>query len=102
MLSGTRYFSKLDLAKAYYHVIFAADSRPLTATCTPWGVFQHSRLPMGLKDSAAVFQQCVEHALAGISGCIVCIDDILVFASSTAEHDSTLSTGASTESRFSA
>ena len=90
MLSGARYFSKLDLAKAYYHVILAAESRPLTATCTPWGVFQYRRLPMGLKDSAAVFQQCVERALAGVSGCIVYIDDILVFASSAAEHDSVL------------
>ena len=42
---------------------------------------------MELKDSAAACQKCVEHALAGISGCIVYIDDILVFASYAAEHD---------------
>ena len=44
---------------------------------------------MGLKDLATVFEHCVERVLAGISGCIVYIDDILVFAV-TSEHDSTL------------
>ena len=45
---------------------------------------------MGLKDAAAVFQRCVDHALNGIPGCIVYLDDILVFAVSQSEHDNIL------------
>ena len=90
LIAGAAVFTKLDLAKAYYHIQVAEASRPLTATLTPWGVFQYRRLPMGLKDAAAVFQRCVDRALNGIPGCIVYLDDILVFAVSQTEHDTIL------------
>ena len=90
-LTGAKFFSRLDLTKAYYHIQLSAASRPLTATITPWGLYQYCRLPMGLKDSAAIFQRCVEQALSGIVRCVTYIDDILVFGESREEHDSTLS-----------
>ena len=81
----------LDLTKTYFHILLAETSRPLTATITPWGLYQYCRL-MGLTDSAAVFQRCVDRALAGIPGCIVYVDDVLIFSDSQAGHDATLRT----------
>ena len=90
LLAGSKIFSRLDLAKAYYHIQLSEASRPLTATITPWGLYQYQRLPMGLKDSSAVFQRCVEKALADIPGCVIYIDDILIHAPSQQQHDDVL------------
>ena len=89
-LSGAKIYSKLDLKKAYYHVELDPESRPLTATITHAGLFQYTRLPMGLKDSASVFQQLVAHTLADCEGTIAYVDDILVFGSSQEQHDARL------------
>ena len=42
---------------------------------------------MGLTVAASVFQCIVSHTLAYINGCIVYLDDILVFAPTIQEHD---------------
>ncbi len=89
-ISGARVFSKIDLTKAYYHVGLAEESRPLTSTLTPKGLYQYRRLPMGLKDSAAAFQRRVAQTLHDCSGTIVYIDDILVFGRTKMEHDERL------------
>ncbi len=89
-LKGARIFSKLDLKKAFFHIKLAEASRPLTATLTHQGIFQYRRLPMGLKEAPSVCQQLVSHTLAGIAGCIVYMDDILVFGATRQEHDDRL------------
>ena len=45
---------------------------------------------MGLKDSAAAFQRCVETALKGVSNVVAYIDDILVYGRTQREHDEAL------------
>ncbi|MCP3665794.1 MAG: RNA-directed DNA polymerase, partial [Gammaproteobacteria bacterium] len=66
-----------------------SDSRPLTTTITHQGLFQYTRLPMGLKESAATMQRLVDQTLADCKGCERC-DDILVYGRNQAEHDSNL------------
>ena len=73
LLAGAKFFSRLDLTKAYYYIQLSEASRPLTATITPWGLYQYCRLPMGLKDSADGFQRCVEQTLSGVVGCVTYI-----------------------------
>lgn len=48
-LSGSIYFSQLDLSSAYYQVSLHPDSRKFTAFCS--GQYQMARMPMGLKTS---------------------------------------------------
>ena len=89
-LRGARFFSKLDLEKAYYHIALDDESKALTATITPLGLMCYNRLPMGLKDSAAVFQRLVSKALADCPNTIVYVDDIVVHAETKEAHDSAL------------
>ena len=86
-LTGSTIFSKLDLKKGYFHIELSPESRALTATITPSGLYQYTKLPMGLKDSASVFQKMVSNTLANCEGCICYIDDILIHASTVEEHD---------------
>ena len=89
-MRGAQVFSKLDLRKGYYHILLHEDSRALTTTATPLGLRMYCHLPMGLKDSASVFQRFVSQALADLPGVVVYIDDIIVFGKDQATHDHNL------------
>ncbi len=54
------------------------------------GPRQHVKLPLGLKDSGAIFQKAIHQALAVCPGVIPYIDDILVSGQSKKEHDRNL------------
>jgi len=41
-------FSVLDLNSAYYQIPLAANSRGVTAFCTPFGLYEFNKLPMGI------------------------------------------------------
>ncbi|GKT34345.1 hypothetical protein ADUPG1_007713 [Aduncisulcus paluster] len=88
-LSGQSIFAALDLKSGYYNIEVEESSRPLTAFTTPWGLFEWSRMPFGLKTAPAHFQRCLNEQLHDIIGakCLVYLDDILVFG-----HDKAKST----------
>ena len=89
-LQGATVFSKLDLRKGYFHIPLHPDCRHLTTTATPLGLRQYCRLPMGLTDSASVFQRSISQALAGLPGVAVYIDDIIIYGENDAVHDKRL------------
>ncbi len=79
--------SKLDLAKGYFQVRVAAGSREKTAFISPFGKYEFSRMPFGLKNAPAIFQRLMDGVL---NECYECaapyIDDILIFSRSWEEH----------------
>ncbi len=89
-MRGAKVFSKLDLRKGYFHIVLDEKSRCFTTTITPRGLFQYQRLPMGLKESASVFQRLVDQTLSDCPGCERYIDDILIFGKTQEEHDANL------------
>ena len=77
-LSQAKYFSTLDVVKFYHNK--SDESQELTATITPWGLYQYLVLPMGLTDSGAVAQKYISNLLSDIKRCRAYIDDIVIFA----------------------
>ncbi|MCP4338300.1 MAG: RNA-directed DNA polymerase [Desulfobulbaceae bacterium] len=74
-----KFFSKIDLSKAYWHIPLTEESKPLTAFLTEsHGLLMMERLPMGMSDSGAAFQRCVEEKLQGLEGVYPYMDDILI------------------------
>ena len=49
---------------------------------------EHCTIPMGLRNSSATFQRCVQAIVHGINwvSCLVYLDDIIVFADTFQEH----------------
>ena len=45
------------------HMMCDGTSKKLTATITPLGLMRYNRLPIGMKDSTAMFQKLVSQAL---------------------------------------
>ncbi len=76
--------------KAYHHIAFDPESQPLMLTMTPLGPRQCIKMPLGLKDSGAVFQRVIHETLQSCPGAIPYIDDILVYGRTKQEHDQNL------------
>lgn len=87
-LSGSSYFSTLDLFKGYWQMWLDEASRPKTAFVTPDGLFQFKRMGFGLCNAPASFQRMIDTVLATLKWqiCLVYMDDILVFSKTFVEH----------------
>ncbi|KRZ50459.1 Retrovirus-related Pol polyprotein from transposon 17.6 [Trichinella nativa] len=87
-LAGSQWFSTLDLASGYWQVEVAEPDREKTAYSTPMGLFQFRVMPFGLCNAPATFQRLMENALRGltIKGCLVYLDDIIVYGRTEEEH----------------
>jgi len=57
------WFSRLDLLDAYHSLTVPEPFRPLTAFQTPWGGFQFTVMPFGLKTAVSVFQRKMDVTL---------------------------------------
>ncbi|KRX54278.1 Retrovirus-related Pol polyprotein from transposon 17.6 [Trichinella sp. T9] len=66
----------------------AEPDREKTAFSTPMGLFQFRVMPFGLCNAPATFQRLMENALRGltIKGCLVYLDDIIVYGRTEEEH----------------
>lgn len=84
-MNGGKFFAKLDLAEAYLQVEVAQESRELLTINTHRGLFQHARLPFGIKTAPAIFQQLMDTILAGLPGVAVYLDDVLIVGSTADE-----------------
>ena len=77
-----KYFAVLDLTSGYYQAAISKQSRELTAFRTSKGLYQWTRLPMGLKGAPAYFQHAMQHMVLGdllYTACEVYLDDIIVY-----------------------
>lgn len=78
-LSGAKYFTKLDLTSAYYHLELAEESRDLTTFLSEEGMYRFCRLLFGVNAAPEIFQREMVRILKGIKNVIIYIDDILIF-----------------------
>ena len=57
---------------------------------TPFGRFRFRRIPMGITMAPEVFQVKMEELLSNQEGCIVIMDDILIYGKTAEEHEERL------------
>ena len=92
-LSGSKWFSPIDLLSGYWQVDIAESDRKKTAFITHDGLFEFNVMPFGLCNAPATFQRLMNLALSGMlwSECLVYLDDIVIFGRTFEEHLSHLS-----------
>ena len=93
-LSGSKWFSTLDLLSGYWQVEVAEQDREKTPFTTQQSLFEFRVMPFGLCNAPVTFQRLMDLVLAGIqwSKCLVYLDDIIIVGRNFDEHLHNLAT----------
>jgi hypothetical protein len=89
---GAVVFSVLDLNSAYFKISLSNKSRQVTAFCTPFGLFEFNKLPMGISVGCQGLSRVVDELFADLKGQYVFnfLDDLVICSASVEEHASHL------------
>jgi hypothetical protein len=87
-LSGSKYFSSLDLASGFWQVELDSKDREKTTFTTRFGTYEFVVMPFGLCNAPATFQRLMDTVLRDIlwQFVVVYIDDINVGSRTFDEH----------------
>lgn len=85
-------FSTTDCAKGFHQQQMDPDSIEKTTFITHKGLYEYTRMPMGIKNGPSTFQRLMQQVLAGIDDdrVKVYLDDILVLAETHEKHKEVL------------
>lgn len=88
-LGQSKYFSCIDMVMGYHQIELNPGDMDKTAFSTKQGHWAYKRMPFGLKTAPATFQAMMNSVLSGLTGsrCFVFLDDVVIYATSLAEHD---------------
>ena len=87
-LSGSAYFTTLDLSSGYYNIPMKEEDVQKTAFSTRRNHWEFVRMPMGLSTAPASFQRLMHMVFhkENWRQCLIYLDDILIFADDMEEH----------------
>ena len=85
-LNGATYFTTLDLRAGFHHIPLDKSSIPKTAFNSPSGKYEYVKVPFGLAQAPAYFQELMMDILKGFNFAIAYLDDIIIFSKTPQEH----------------
>ena len=85
-LNGARYFSTLDLRAGYHHIGLTTDWIPKTAFTSPFGKYEYVKVPFGLAQAPAYFQELMTGVLKDLPFAMAYLDDIIIYSSTPEAH----------------
>ena len=85
-LNTVTYFTTLDLQAGYHHIPLDKTSIPKTAFNSPFGKYEYIKVPFGLAQAPAYFQEMMTGILKDFSFTIAYLDDIIIFSKTPQEH----------------
>lgn len=91
-LSGSTWFSMLDLKSGYYQIEMEERDKCKTAFVCPHGFYEFNRMPQGVTNAPSTFQHLMERCMGdmNLKEALVFIDDLMVFAPTLEEHEQRL------------
>jgi len=89
-LANGESYTKLNLARAYKQMKVKQDCQSLLTINTHRGLFQYTRLLFGITTAPSLWQRAMSQVLAGLTGVVYYINDILVTGCTREEHISNL------------
>jgi hypothetical protein len=85
---GATIFSVFDLNSAYFQIPLSARSRRITAFCTPFGLYEFNKLPMGISVGSQGLSRVIDELFADQKGKYVFnfLDDLVVYSPTRDDH----------------
>lgn len=89
VLTGSKWFSVLDLKSGYYQIEMEEQDKAKTAFVCPLGFWEFNRMPQGVTNAPSTFQRLMERCMGSLnrSEVLVFIDDLIVFSETLEEHE---------------
>ena len=81
-LEGAKYFSTLSLHAGYNHIPLDEESIPKTAFTSSFGKYRCLKVPFGLAQAVAYFQELMNKVLKDLPFTIAYLDDIIIYSKS--------------------
>ena len=85
-LNGAKYLSTLDLRAGYHHIGLTADSVPKMAFTSLFGKYEYVKVPFGLAQAPAYFQELMTGVLKDLPFAMAYLDNIIIYSSTPEEH----------------
>lgn len=87
-LTGSRWFSVLDLKSGFYQIEMEEADKHKTAFVCPLGFFEFNRMPQGITNAPSTFQRLMERCMGelNLKQALVFLDDLIIFSSTLEEH----------------
>ena len=88
-LVGAQFFSMMDLKSGFWQVKMSEKSRQYAAfTVGSMGIFEFLRMPYGLCNTPATFQQLMQNCLGelNLTYALIYLDDVIVFSQTEEDH----------------
>ncbi|XP_068213448.1 uncharacterized protein [Palaemon carinicauda] len=85
-VGSAKFLTKLDLLKGYWQVGLSPRARRISAFVTGYGLFECKVMPFGMKNAAATFQRLMNYITQNLEGCVVYIDDLIIYSDDWKTH----------------
>lgn len=92
LLTGSKWFSALDLKSGYYQIEMDEADKQKTAFVCPLGFWEFNRMPQGITNAPSTFQRLMERCMGDLNRkeVLVFIDDLIIFSDTLEEHEARL------------
>ena len=85
-VGSARFVSKFDLLKGYWQVPLTDWAREVSSFITSQGLFSYKVMSFGLRNAPVPFQRLMNTVVAVLEGCVVYLDDVVVYSNSWGAH----------------
>ena len=88
-LSGSKFFSCIDLEAGFYQIEIEEQHKERTAfSVAPLGFYEYNRMPFGATNGPAIFQRLMERCMGDLQPdeCLCYLDDLVIHARTAEEN----------------
>ena len=85
-LGKAMFYTTLDLRSGYHHIALDNNSIKKTTFVVPFGEYDYLKVPFGLAQAPAYFQNLMNKVLKGLNFTLAYLDDTIIFSETAEQH----------------
>ena len=85
-LGKVKFFTTLNLRSGYHHIVLDDDAIKKTAFVMSLGRYEYLKVPFGVTEAPAYFQNLMNKVLNGLHFILAYLDDVIIFGETAKQH----------------